>query len=166
LAQTVKLSEHCRRIDVALRDVQQSDLETLFEHQRDPEAFRMAVVPSRDREAFMCQWGKILADTTGMARAIMLGDQLAGNVVSFNRDGRRMLGYWIGKEFWGRGVASAAVAQFLDIEKTRPLHAWVAVSNVGSMRVVKKCGFVVEKMEKTPGLEDGEMIDDCLLVLR
>jgi RimJ/RimL family protein N-acetyltransferase len=150
---------------VALRNVVESDLPTLFEHQRDPEAVRMAVVPSRDREAFMVHWANILADPTVISRAIMFCDQLAGNVVGFDRDGRRMLGYWLGREFWGRGVASSAVAKFLHIEKTRPLHAWVAVSNPGSLRVVKKCGFVVESIEKTAGL-DGELIDDCLLVLR
>lgn len=150
---------------VRLRDVENSDLVTLFEHQRDPEASRMALVPSRDRDAFMAHWAKILADPTVLPRAILLGDQLAGNVVGFDRDGRRMLGYWIGREFWGRGVASAAVAQFLAIEKARPLHAWVALSNAGSIRVVQKCGFVFETIEKTPGLE-GELIDDCLLVLR
>lgn len=125
----------------------------------------MAVWPSREREDFMVHWAKILADPTGIIRAIMLGDRLAGNVVSFNRDERRLMGYWIGKEFWGRGVASAAVAQFVQIEPVRPLYAWVAMSNVGSLRVVQKNGFVVESIEKMPGL-DGKLIDDCLLVLR
>lgn len=150
---------------VQLRPVVEFDLPILFEHQYDPEATRMAVWPSREREDFMAHWAKILASPDGIAQAILAGDRIAGNVVSFNRDGRRMLGYWLGREYWGKGIASAAVAQFLKIERIRPLHAWVAMSNVGSMRVVQKNGFVVESVEKTPGLH-GELIDDCLLVLR
>jgi RimJ/RimL family protein N-acetyltransferase len=156
-------TEH--RLDVWLRPVVEADFPTLFEHQYDPEASQMAVWPSREREDFMVHWADILRDPSNIAQAVMLGGQLAGNVGSFHRDGRRLLGYWIGKEFWGRGVASAAVAQFLQIEKTRPLFAWVALSNVGSLRVVQKNKFVVESIEKTPGLSD-EPIDDCLLVLR
>jgi len=165
LVEAVALIDHHSRPSVTMRDVQPSDLETLFEHQHDPEASRMAVWPSRESDDFMAHWARILADTTVIAKAIVFGAQLSGNIVSFNRDCRRLIGYWIGKEFWGKGVASAALPQFLKIEKTRPLHAWVAVSNVASFRVVTKCGFVVEKIEKTPGL-DGELIEDCLLVLR
>jgi RimJ/RimL family protein N-acetyltransferase len=128
---------------VRLRDVEPADLPTLFEHQRDPVATEMAGFPARDRPAFMAHWERILADPTLRAQAIVADGRLAGNVVSFEHDGRREVGYWIGREFWGGGVATAALAAFLDLETARPLFAGVARWNAGSLRVLEKCGFAV-----------------------
>ena len=128
---------------VTLRDVQPADLPVLFEHQRDPAANEMAAFPAREREAFMAHWERILADETVRAQAIVADGRLAGNVVSFEHDGRREVGYWIGREFWGGGVASAALAAFLEGETARPLYAGVARHNAASLRVLAKCGFAV-----------------------
>lgn len=148
-------------IEVALRDIAAADLETFFEHQRDPDACRMAAFPSRDREAFMAHWAKILADPSVIKKAIICNAELAGNVVSFQGGDQRLLGYWIGKEYWGKGTASAAVAKFLSHEPIRPLHARVAKQNLGSIRVLEKCGFKVcgEDRFTTPcGLEMDEFV--------
>lgn len=45
-----------------------------------------------------------------------------------------------GKEHWG-SVATRALAAFLRLVTERPLHAHVAQHNVGSRRVLEKCGF-------------------------
>ena len=74
-------------------------------------------------------------------RTVLADGDVAGNVVSFVQGGEREVGYWIGREFWGRGVASRALAAFLRIEKQRPLTAHVAKHNVASRRVLEKCGF-------------------------
>jgi RimJ/RimL family protein N-acetyltransferase len=76
-------------------------------------------------------------------QAVVADGRLAGNVLSFVHDGRREVGYWIGREFWGAGVATAALAAFLDLETARPLYAGVARWNAGSLRVLEKCGFAV-----------------------
>ena len=52
-----------------------------------------------------------------------------------------MVGYWIGKEHWGRGIASAALVLYLDVERHRPLLATVVEHNAGSRRVLEKAGF-------------------------
>ncbi len=149
---------------ILLRNVVESDLPVLFEHQRDPDACRMAAFASRDRDAFMVHWLNILADKAVITKAVVVHGELAGNVVSFDRADQRLLGYWIGREFWGRGIASAAVAQFLKIETSRPLHARVACHNRGSIRVLKKCGF---KELATEDFVDpaGESISEHLMVL-
>jgi RimJ/RimL family protein N-acetyltransferase len=126
---------------VGLRDVEPADLPVLFEHQRDPIAGAMAAFPAREREAFMAHWEAILADGTVRVQAVVADGRLAGNVLSFVRDGRREVGYWIGREFWGGGVASAALAAFLEGETARPLYAGVARHNAASLRVLEKCGF-------------------------
>jgi hypothetical protein len=65
-----------------------------------------------------------------------------GYVASREQEGTRLVAYWLGREYWGRGIASAALREYLAQETTRPLHAYVAVGNVGSMRVLERCGFV------------------------
>ena len=128
-------------IRVRLRDVREDDLPTLFEHQMDPQANRMANFDARDRDAFMAHWAKILEDETLLARTVMHGDAVAGNVVSWTHDGERDVGYWIGREHWGKGVATAALGALLAELQERPLFAHVAEHNVGSIRVLEKCGF-------------------------
>jgi RimJ/RimL family protein N-acetyltransferase len=127
---------------VRLRDVRESDLEVFFFHQCEPEAVAMAVSPPRTHDAFRRHWvEKVLADPQVRAQTITYGNDVCGNVVSFPRDGLRLVGYWIGKAYWGRGIASAALATFIRDEAERPLHALVATSNLGSIRVLEKCGF-------------------------
>ncbi len=125
-----------------LRDVVESDLDAFYEHQREPEANEMAIFPARDRETFDAHWRKILADDSLLKKTIVHEGQVAGNVVSWEQDGKRLIGYWVGREFWGRGVATRALQEFVLEVTERPLHAWVATSNAGSIRVLEKCGFV------------------------
>jgi RimJ/RimL family protein N-acetyltransferase len=128
---------------VTLREVAEDDLPAFFEHQRDTEANRMAGFPSRDHDAFMEHWTKVLGDPSVTARTVVVDGQVAGNIVSFLHDGRREIGYWIGRAFWGKGIATEALTAFLDLEPTRPLYAGVAGHNIASIRVLEKCGFVV-----------------------
>ena len=87
-----------RRGDVLLRDVADSDLPVFFEHQRDPVANRVADFPARDREAFAAHWAKILGDENVTKKTVLFEGRVAGNVVSFERDGEREVGYWIRRE--------------------------------------------------------------------
>jgi len=128
---------------ITLRPVIASDLPILFEHQRDPEASAMAAVPSRERDAFDTHWAKIMADTSVILRTILYGGRVAGYLTSFLLLGEWNVGYWLGKEFWGRGIATIALEGFLKIVETRPLFAHVAKHNVASQRVLEKCGFTV-----------------------
>jgi RimJ/RimL family protein N-acetyltransferase len=132
---------------VSLRDVEASDLPIFFEHQRDPEATRMAAFPARDRESFNTHWARILADPTVITRTILVDGQVAGNMGCFEQDGLREVGYWIGREFWGKGVATAALAQFLTQLPMRPLYGFVAHHNIASARVLQKCVFSVCREE-------------------
>ena len=127
-----------------LRPVVPDDVPIFFAHQNDPEASAMAAFPSRDYDAHMAHWtNNVLANETGFARTIDIDGQVAGNVVSWVADGHRLVGYWIGREFWGRGIATRALAEFLEqVVAERPLRAQVAPHNAGSIRVLEKCGFV------------------------
>jgi RimJ/RimL family protein N-acetyltransferase len=125
-----------------LRDVERSDVDVFFEHQSDPEAAAMAVFPARDREAFDAHWRRLLADDSLVTRTIVADGTVAGNIGCWTQDGLRLVGYWVGRDFWGRGLATTALAELAAEIPERPLHAWVAATNVGSIRVLEKCGFV------------------------
>jgi RimJ/RimL family protein N-acetyltransferase len=141
---------------VRLRAVRESDLATFFEHQRDPVAHQMAAFTPRERDAFMAHWHKILRDDANLNRTVLWNDEVAGNVMTFLRGDVREVGYWIGREYWGLGIATRALSQFLRLVKDRPLYAGVAKPNVASVRVLEKCGFVRHR-------DEGE---EVLLVLR
>ena len=129
-------------VDGVLREVVDSDLDAFFEHQREPEANRMAAFPARDREAFDAHWRRLLADDSLTKKTIVHEGEVAGNIGCWEQEGRRLVGYWIGREFWGKGLATRALQELTGEVAQRPLHAWVATSNVGSIRVLEKCGFV------------------------
>jgi RimJ/RimL family protein N-acetyltransferase len=148
-----------------LRDAVESDLDAFFEHQRDPEATRMALFPARDREAFEAHWRRVLADETVTKKTIVHEEEIAGNVVCWSQDGRRLVGYWLGSGFWGRGLATRALAELVVEVKTRPLHAWVARSNVASIRVLEKCGFVVAGSRTEHDEKLGEPVEELLFEL-
>jgi RimJ/RimL family protein N-acetyltransferase len=150
--------------EVLLRDVQESDLTVFFEQQLDPEATRMAAFPSRSRDAFMAHWAKIMADETTALQTVLFRGSVAGNVVSWEQAGERNVGYWFGKEYWGQGIATAALSQFLQHVKTRPLHAHVAKHNLASIRVLQKCGFTVSREARLSDA-DGEQGEEFILTL-
>jgi RimJ/RimL family protein N-acetyltransferase len=149
---------------VSLRDVRESDLETFFAQQLDPEATRMAAFPARQRDAFFAHWEKVMGDPSNIVYAVMLDGELAGNVVSWEQDGERKVGYWIGREYWGQGVASAALFQLLRRLTVRPLVAHVAKHNVASIRVLQKCGFSISREDRFQ-LDGGEYVEDYVLTL-
>lgn len=134
----------------------EDDLPIFFEHQRDPVANRMAAFPPRERDAFMTHWGSILRDASVIVRTIELDGNVAGNVVLFGFERRREVGYWIGREFWGRGVATRALSAFLQEVEERPIYAGVAETNVASIRVLEKCGFTA--METSDEEHVGEVL--------
>jgi RimJ/RimL family protein N-acetyltransferase len=142
-----------------------SDLPTFFEQQCDPEANQMAAFPARDRDAFQAHWTKILADPAKSVRTILLGDQVAGNIGSWEQEGQRLVGYWIGKTYWGKGVATAALSQFLDLVEARPLHAHVAKHNIASIRVLQKCGFSVCVEETASGDRPRDGVEELVFKL-
>jgi len=139
---------------VELRDTVEDDLPILFRHQADPEASAMAAFPSRDWEAFVAHQAKIAAGPDMLQQTILVDGEVAGDIGSWQTEDDRNVGYWIGRSFWGRGVATAALRAFLQRETTRPLTAYVAAHNLGSRRVLEKCGFEVVREQHVDGVDE------------
>src|SRR5829696_4159752 len=91
---------------------------------------------------FMAHWAKTLANESALTWTVVSDGAVAGNIGCWEDDRRRLVGYWIGREFWGRGLATRALVELLEVVDARPLHAYVAKSNVASIRLLEKCGFV------------------------
>jgi RimJ/RimL family protein N-acetyltransferase len=133
---------------VTLREVRESDLPAFSEFRADPQANAMGGFEAKEGAAVFNRWHEIMADPNITAWTVVVGDSVAGNMVSWlHEKGHREIGYWIGRDFWGQGVATEAVRQLLEIERRRPLEGWTAQHNVASGRVLEKNGFVYNRDE-------------------
>lgn len=155
---------------LVLRAVREHDLPIFFEFQLDPDANYMAAFTAKDpsnREAFLEHWHKILGDVTTINQTIVYDGQVVGSISSYEDAGRPEVTYWIGKPYWGKGIATRALLEFLaNANRTRPIFARVAKDNLGSRRVLEKCGFTVIGESKGFANARGEEIEGLLLELR
>jgi RimJ/RimL family protein N-acetyltransferase len=129
-----------------LRDVIESDLAIFFTQQQDPEANHMAAFTAKDpkdREAFDRRWHRILQDSTTVTQTIVYNQEVAGSVSRYRSALGLEVTYWLGREFWGKGIATKALAMFLKAQPERPCYARVARDNRASHRVLEKCGFLI-----------------------
>jgi RimJ/RimL family protein N-acetyltransferase len=150
---------------VRLRNVERDDLPRMFQMQLDPDSNRMAATIPRSAEAFEAHWAKTLKDPSVTAKVILLGEKMVGNVSCFHTDGQANVGYWVSREHWGKGIASRALKLLLLEVPTRPLYAHVATSNGASLRVLHKCGFVVERVQVSPASDRYAECEEAILVL-
>jgi RimJ/RimL family protein N-acetyltransferase len=142
---------------VRLRDVLDSDLEAFLAYEHDPEAVRRSRFTPRPRDAFMQHWRtRVLGNETGLVRTVLVGDDVAGNIVSWWDGDRRFLGYWLGRPYWGRGIGTRALALFLELEKTRPLYADPFHDNTASIRLLERHGF--QRTGTLPHDDDGYVL--------
>ena len=128
---------------VSLRPVEDDDLPVFLAHQEDPVAAAMAAFPTRGPVEFYAHWATIRADPTNVTRTIVADGAVAGDMLCWLEKGQREVGYWVGREWWGRGVATAALRLLLEEIRDRPITAHVALDNIASRRVLEHCGFVV-----------------------
>lgn len=152
-----------------LRDVGEGDLAVFFENQLDPEANYMAAFTAKnpgDRKAFTSHWAKIMADKTVTIRTIIFDGDVAGSISKFEQFGNSEVTYWLGKKYWGKGIATQALSRFLVEVKHRPLYARAAKDNIGSIRVLKKCGFSISGEDKGFANARGEEVEEYVLVLQ
>jgi RimJ/RimL family protein N-acetyltransferase len=129
---------------ISLRQTIVTDLEKFFEFQLDKEAMHLAAFTPKDptdKIAYMTKFKRLLEDPTITMKTIIVDRQIAGSVAKFLMEDDAEITYWIDRKFWGQGVASAALKDFLSIENTRPIFGRVAFDNYGSQKVLEKCGF-------------------------
>ncbi len=154
--------------NIQLRDVIEDDFDIFFVQQQEPAAVQMAAFTAKDpsdRAAFDKHWAKVRADTSVTIQTILYEGDVAGSILCHSWFGEPEISYWLGETFWGKGIATAALHQFLNQLPTRPLAARVAQDNIGSLRVLQKCGFVITGEDKGFANGRGEETAEYILTL-
>ncbi|GAB3588951.1 GNAT family N-acetyltransferase [Hymenobacter daeguensis] len=131
--------------ELLLRRTEAADLEHFFAFQLDQEANHLAAFTAKDpadKTAYLAKYTSFLTDPTINMQTIVVGGIVAGSIAKFEIAGEAGITYWIDKKYWGKGVATKALAAFLKTETARPIFGHTAFDNVGSQRVLEKCGFV------------------------
>jgi len=154
--------------DVALRPVVDADLPAVFDMMRDPEAVRMAAFTAEDpsdRAAFDAHMKRLRTEPDIVLRAVVADGVLVGTIASFVVEGDTEVTYWLDRAVWGRGIASRALALFLQMIPERPVYARAAEDNAGSLRVLAKAGFIEIGTEIAYATARGAEITERLLRL-
>ena len=130
---------------ITLTETSVDDLNAFFQFQLDKEANYLAAFTSKDpndKTAYIEKYAKFLTDPTINMRTIKVKGVIVGSIAKFIMENEAEITYWIDRNFWGQGIATTALKDFLKIEKTRPIRGRVAFDNYGSQKVLEKCGFV------------------------
>ncbi|HZZ20299.1 MAG TPA: GNAT family N-acetyltransferase [Opitutaceae bacterium] len=155
-------------VKVTIREMEPADFDIFYLQQLDPEALRMAAFVSkdpRDKIAYLAHREKILRAEGITKKTILAGGQVVGHVSIFPHEGKLEVTYWIGREFWGRGIATQALVEILLIVRERPIFGRAATDNLGSIRVLEKCGFKFIGTDRGFANGRGEEIEECILRL-
>lgn len=153
---------------ITLREVRPSDFEIFYQHQLDPEARRMAAFVGkepRDRAASNAHWKKILNLPGTTNRTIVVDGKVAGHVACYPQAENLEVTYWLGREFWGRGLATQALTSMLQFISHRPIFGRAATDNIASIKVLQKCGFEIIGRDKGFAPGRGEEIEEFILRL-
>ncbi|GAA1350763.1 GNAT family N-acetyltransferase [Falsarthrobacter nasiphocae] len=151
-----------------LRPVEAPDLDAFFEHQKDQDANHMAAFGAKnphDRGVFDLHWQGILDDESISARTIDVDGTVAGHVLRYTENDGLELSYWLGREFWGRGITTEAVGQFLKEFPERPLRARAVADNEASIRILTGHGFVETDETRSFSTSRGEVVREVILEL-
>lgn len=156
---------------IQLREVQRIDVEDFFVHQLDDEANYMAAFTSKDpsdRDAFTNRWDRILSTESITKKTIVADGRVVGHVLKYVSDDLQQpeITYWIAKSDWGKGYATRAVSQFLELVPDRPIYARAVADNNASIRVLEKCGFEVVGHDKGYANSRGTTVDEVVLARR
>jgi ribosomal-protein-alanine N-acetyltransferase len=138
-------------MDIKLRPTEVKDLDILFEFQLDKEGGYLAAFMPKDptdKRAYLNKHKALLNDPTVNNQTILVDNIVVGSIARFVMDGVTEITYWIDRKFWGQGIATKALKAFLDIERTRPIRGRIAFDNIGSQKVLGKCGFVKTGSDK------------------
>lgn len=132
-------------MSIQLRPTIVADLKTHFDIQQDETAQYMSAftaAATNDETAYITAWTKRLQNPSIHCQTILLESEIVGSVAKYEMEGDAEITYAIKKEFWGKGIATKAVQQFLLVEIARPMFARVAFDNFGSQKVLEKSGFL------------------------
>jgi len=131
--------------EIRLRATEIADLDFLFQIQLDKEGGYLAAFMPKDptnKAAYIAKHIALLKDPTVNNQTVIIDNVIVGSIGKFIMEGDAEITYWIDRKFWGQGIATKVLTEFLLIEMSRPIFARVAFDNFGSQKVLAKCGFI------------------------
>ncbi len=153
---------------IELRDLDDEDLDAIYEMMRDREAVEMAAFTTADPDdrGVFDEWiARQRAAPEVATYVVTENGGFAGTAALFSAEGDREVTYWIARHAWGRGVATEALRILVSREPERPLFARVAAHNAASIAVLTKVGFteVSRDVDFAPGV--GRDVEEIVMVL-
>lgn len=153
---------------IELRDLDEDDLDAVFEMMRDRAGVEMAAFTAADPDdrGVFDEWMTRHRTAPEVSMFVVTEDGgFAGTAAVFSVDGDREVTYWIARHAWGRGVATEALRILVSREPERPLFARVAAHNAASIAVLTKVGFteVSRDVDFAPGM--GREVEEIVMVL-
>ncbi len=153
-----------------------SDFASLIRHANNPAIWRNV------RDGFPCPYTEsdaerwlahVLTTTPETQFAIAVDAEAVGGIgIILQDDVHRVsaeVGYWLGQEYWGRGIMTSAVRAFSDYSlRTYSLtrvYAHVFEWNQASARVLEKAGFTLEARLHRSAAKEGRIIDELQYAL-
>ena len=127
-----------------LRVVEESDIAIFFKHQLDPVSSWQVAFTHKDpadENAFNVHMTEALRNETVVMRTIVIDSEVVGYITKYEIEQEPQIGFVLGREFWGRGIATESIREFLSLFTRRPVYARTAFDNEASMRVLQKLGF-------------------------
>lgn len=156
---------------VDLRPLEPADLGAIYALQHEKEGALLAGVEGEflDEETFRAKMEAAISDQTEDLTifALISDDKMAGYIGCFQGSGGKwQLSYWLAQAFWGRGIATAALAHMLKtlppVVLGQPIYAAVIDGNVASVRLLEKFGFIGYKKRMFRSAAHGEMKQQTL----
>ncbi|MEU1971761.1 GNAT family N-acetyltransferase [Microbacterium sp. NPDC019599] len=153
---------------IELRDLDDDDLDAVFEMMRDPQSVEMAAFTASDpddRAAFDAWIARERGSDAVTLFVVTERGGFAGTAAVFTVDGDREVTFWIARHAWARGVATSALRLLIAREPIRPLFARTAAGNTRALAVLEKCGFT--EVSRTTSFAPGvrREVEEVLLTL-
>jgi [ribosomal protein S5]-alanine N-acetyltransferase len=128
----------------------------------------MAAFTAKDtfnKSAYVEKYSKFLLDPTIHMYTIRINEIIVGSISKFVMFDESEITYWIDKSFWGKGIATVALREFLKIELSRPIYGRTSFDNFGSQKVLLSNNF--EKIGTDKGFANGsgEEIEEFVYML-
>ncbi|GAA1977435.1 GNAT family N-acetyltransferase [Microbacterium pumilum] len=153
---------------IELRDLDDDDLDAIFEMMRDPASVAMAAFTADDPDdrAVFDVWISRERSASGVSYFVVTENGgFAGSAAVFTVDGDREVSVWLARHAWGRGIATDALRLLVAHEPERPLYARAAAHNAAAIAVLSRSGFteVSRNTAYAPGV--GREVEEVVFTL-
>lgn len=153
--------------EISLIPTESTHIQHFFKFESDPVAVKMAAFASlpKDFASFHSMWTRRIENPSSLHRTILLGEAIVGGIMSYEIEGHRCIGYWVDRNYWGKGVATTALKLFLETELRRPITATCVSDNIGSKRVLERNGFIYTHSERHLAPARTEKVEESFYIL-